>query len=172
MKSNRLACTECKNLYPPEAFRQGSKGRCVWCQWQSAEARARARYNDKRKSDVKRKLNAAKSGLEFVPHLIISEAAFMKWYLEQPDNCYYCGITTKQLRELQLKRGAFGYSVSWDIDRKDPARFYEKGNLALSCFMCNMAKGSYFTEVEALKLGKAVKSIMKARLAVVRKIAA
>ena len=164
MKTLRRTCTLCKNKYPSDAFRQRSNGLCVWCEWVPAEARAKARYNDKRKSEVKRKTNAEAKNTPFVPHLRITESEFIEWYLSEPDKCHYCGITTKDFRSLQLKRGAFGYSVSWDIDRKDPKRFYEKSNLALSGFMCNMAKASYFTEAEAMKLGKAIRVIVRSRI--------
>ena len=65
---------------------------------------------------------------------------------------------------LRLRRGGFGYFVSWDIDRIDSKRVYEEGNLALACFVCNMAKGNHFSEAEAKVLGVAVRQVFQLRL--------
>ena len=168
---NTTTCIRCQNSYSSNAFRKLSKGECVWCQWESPERRALARFNDKVKLERVREARANERGDTFVPHLKVTKTQFLSWYLSQPDECHYCGLKLEQLRELQLRRGVFGYSVSWDIDRKDPKRFYERGNLALACFMCNMAKGSYFDEDEAKVLGQAIRKVVKARLKVVRESA-
>ncbi len=75
----------------------------------------------------------------------MSEQEFVAWYLEQPDCCTYCGLTIAEVKRLRLMTRS-GYYVSWDIDRIDPSRLYEPGNLALSCFACNTAKGAHLTQ--------------------------
>lgn len=121
--------------------------------------RATARFGDKQRADRKRipKTDGWKS------RLALSEAEFVAWYTAQRDCCHYCGTTFDELRRLRLRR-PFGYYVSWDIDRKDSLRPYELGNLALSCFMCNMAKGSYFSAAEAQVVGQAIRQVVLARL--------
>ena len=64
---------------------------------------------------------------------------------------------------LRIRRGG-GYCVSWDIDRLDSSRPYEWGNLALSCFVCNMAKGDQLTAAEARVVGQAIRGVWRARL--------
>jgi len=54
--------------------------------------------------------------------------------------------------------------VGWDIDRIDSSGAYELGNLALSCFVCNMAKGDILSADEARIIGAAVKQIWTERL--------
>jgi hypothetical protein len=113
------------------------------------EQRARARWRDIRKRASTR--------------LDVSLAEFVAWYVEQPDRCTYCGLTMAQAKRLRL-RTAGGYFVSWDIDRIDPACPYESGNLALSCFACNTAKGAHLTAQEARIVGEAMRRVWDARL--------
>jgi len=84
-----------------------------------------------------RKLNIPTSPCE----VRICKDEFVKWCEDQHDGCACCGLRFDELRRLKIKRGA-GYYVSWDIDRVDSARPYKLGNIALSCFVCNMGKGS------------------------------
>lgn len=173
---NKQRCSVCNLDMPGDAFRKGSEGVCVWCQWASPEKRARARYKDKDKADKKHKRDADRQRTtrrriddKFKDgRLRITEKEFVDWYVSEPDCCHYCGITLPEVKNLRLKRGGFGYFVSWDIDRKDSNKPYEQGNLALACFMCNMAKGSYFTESEARALGETIHNIVEARLKIVR----
>jgi hypothetical protein len=111
--------------------------------------RAAARYRDKRKL-VKERLN-------------IGLAEFVAWYKAQDDCCAYCGLTFAELKKLQIRRGG-GYCVSWDVDRLDSSRPYEVGNLALSCFVCNMAKGDILSPGEAREIGEVVRKVWRARL--------
>lgn len=152
-----IKCVACNEELLEDAFRKNSKGVCTWCQWEPAEKRAIERYKDKLAADKKR--------LEDDKRLNISQADFVKWYLSQDDCCYYCGTTMPECKALKLKRGSFGYFVSWDIDRKDSLKPYEQGNIVLSCFMCNMAKASYFSAEETKVIGSSIRKVVKARLA-------
>jgi len=116
------------------------------------QRRAVARFKDKQRAH-------ANAGKPF--HL--SEQSFVRWYTAQPDRCSYCGTTFKELAQLRLRR-SFGYYVSWDIDRIDSAKPYRLGNLALACFICNMAKADYLSYSEAKVLGRAVRRVLRARL--------
>jgi 5-methylcytosine-specific restriction endonuclease McrA len=92
---------------------------------------------------------------------------FVAWYVRQPDCCAYCGLTMVEAKRLRLRirlRTAGGYFVSWDIDKIDPSRPYELGNLALSCFACNTAKGAHLTAAEARIVGQAMRRVWDARL--------
>jgi 5-methylcytosine-specific restriction endonuclease McrA len=115
--------------------------------------RAKARYADKRK--------AADGRLQ------IDREAFIAWYCAQPDACAYCGLTFDELRELRIRRGG-GYCVSWDIDRKNSQLPYEPENLALSCFVCNMAKADVLSQEETRTIGHAVRRVWNERLRVRR----
>jgi 5-methylcytosine-specific restriction endonuclease McrA len=99
--------------------------------------------------------------------LLLSQADFVAWYVDQPDRCAYCGLTRTEAKRLRLRvRGPRGgYLVSWDIDRLEPSRGYELDNLVLSCSVCNTAKGAYLTGEEAKMVGKAIRRVWDARLA-------
>jgi hypothetical protein len=114
------------------------------------EKRAKARYADKRKGAQHR--------------LHIEKAEFVSWYTAQSDECAYCGLTFPELKRLRLRKGK-GYCVSWDIDCIEPIKGYSEGNLALSCFVCNMAKGNTLSVQEMKVVGHAVREVWRARLA-------
>lgn len=145
-------CPVCQRSRPADSFRKGAK-LCRWCQWKVPRNRARARYRDLLKG----------AGKSRKPVTITLEE-FIEWYEGQSDSCYYCGVTFDELAELHICR-AGGYYAGWDIDRKDSSRGYESGNLVLSCFLCNMAKGDVLNVEEARIIGNAVQQIWKQRLA-------
>ena len=163
-RMKQVRCPTCREMLPPDAFRKSGKGACKWCEWESSEKRAHARFGDKLRADKVARRASVQNGTEFSPRLAIDEAAFVAWYCAQPDCCHYCRLTMLEVKKLRLRRGGFGYFVSWDIDRVDSSKPYEAGNLALSCFVCNMAKGNLFTAAEARLLGKTVSKVFKQRL--------
>lgn len=142
-------CPKCHESTPADSFRKGAKA-CVWCVFAEKSKRAAARYADK--------VKLAKSRVK------IGRAEFIAWYEAQDDHCAYCGLTFSELKRLKIKRGG-GYCVAWDIDRIVSSRPYEAGNLALSCFVCNMAKGDMLSAKEAQVIGRAVRAVWEARLA-------
>ena len=152
MNNATRACPTCDERLPQECFRKNAKA-CVWCDWASMSKRAAARYGDKRKLAEGR--------------LRIGKAEFLAWYEAQEDCCAYCGLTFAELKRLQIRRRG-GYSVAWDIDRINSQKPYEPGNLALSCFVCNMAKGDMLSDEEARIVGRAVRRVWRARLAAKR----
>jgi 5-methylcytosine-specific restriction endonuclease McrA len=141
-------CPRCGEELPLGCFRSGVMV-CSWCAWSSMERRARARWRDIRKRAPTR--------------LRISLSEFVAWYVDQPDSCAYCGLTIAEAKRLRL-RIASGYVIAWDIDRIDPTRPYEPGNLALSCFACNRAKGAHLTAEEARIIGEAMRRVWDRRL--------
>lgn len=141
-------CNSCGEYTPEDAFRKG-RADCVWCQYGDMEKRAKARYLDKKKSAQQR--------------LHIEKADFLSWYTVQRDECAYCGLTFPELKRLRLRKGK-GYCVSWDIDYVEPKKGYTAGNLALSCFVCNMAKGNTLSIPEMRVVGSAVLKVWRARL--------
>ena len=133
-----------------DCFRKGAKA-CVWCLFASMRKRAVARYGDK--------VKLARSRVN------IGQSEFVTWYEQQLDCCAYCGLTFVELKQLKIRRRG-GYCVAWDIDRVDSLRPYELGNLALACFVCNMAKGDILSGAEARIIGQAVREVWNARLPV------
>ncbi len=148
MSINLRTCPNCNETMREDCFRKGAKT-CVWCTFASMTKRASARYVDK-----------AKLATDL---LQIAKCEFIAWYEQQPDCCAYCGLTFDELKRLRIRRRG-GYCVAWDIDRVDASRPYIAGNLALSCFVCNMAKGDMLTAEEARTIGKVVRQIWNARL--------
>ena len=155
-------CTSCHERMNASCFRE-DQTECVWCQWACPRKRAKARYNDKLKADSIRRRTKPDGTLR-PSRLAIGEAAFVNWYLSQPDCCHYCGLTMTAVKTLRLQRGGFGNFVSWDIDRLNSKKPYRLGNMALSCFVCNMAKGNLMTEAEAKQIGAAVRKVFRAKL--------
>ena len=146
-------CGHCGEVLPGDCFRKGSP-HCVWCVFEPKQKRAGARYSDKLKAAAGR--------------LRISREDFVRWYTETADCCAYCGLSYRELRELRVLRKG-GYCVSWDIDRRDSSGYYEAGNLALSCFVCNMAKGDMLSADEAMIVGRAVRQVWEEKLDAVRR---
>lgn len=141
-------CPACENELPVGCFRSRAKV-CTWCAWSDTEKRAAARWRDIQKR---------------APNLLrISLSDFVAWYVDQPDCCAYCGLTIAEAKRLRL-RTARGYFVSWDIDKIDSHRGYELGNLALSCFACNTAKGAHLNAEETRVVGQAMRRVWNARL--------
>lgn len=140
-------CKKCLQEFEDDCFRKG-QDICVWCQFKDPENRAGHRFNDKKK-EKRWKIKTKKE--------------FVDWYLEQDDECYYCGITFDDLRSLRLNRFRGKY-VSWDIDRKNNCKPYTVDNIVLSCFLCNTVKGSVLNENETKKIGKAIGMVYKDKL--------
>ena len=155
-------CIACRERLR-ETFYRKNQTECVWCEWACPKKRAMARYTDKLRSDSVTRRTKPNGSLR-PARLKISRAVFVHWYVTQPDSCHYCGLTMKEVKKLRLQRGGFGNFVSWDIDRINSKRPYRLGNIALSCFVCNMAKGNLMTEAEAKKVGTVVRQVFRARL--------
>ncbi len=141
-------CIKCDLEHPADCFRKNRKD-CVWCQFEDPSFRAKHRFRDK--------LKAKRWAVDF------DEEGFVEWYCNEPDQCHYCGTTFEDLRRLRLRRFKGRY-VSWDIDRIDSFKPYALGNVVLSCFICNTAKGNWFDEAEARRVGQAVRANLQARL--------
>lgn len=85
---------------------------------------------------------------------IISREDFIKWYLLQKRKCHYCGIF-----EDDIDKKSYGkMSNRLNIDRKDNSKGYMKGNMVLSCYLCNRVKCDFFTESEMLKIAKIIRA--------------
>ena len=142
-------CPCCSETLCTDCFRTHQK-KCVWCEWANPAKRARYRFRDIKKR--------AKDKLK------IAECEFVCWYTGQRDCCAYCHLTFDELKRLKVKRRRAGYQVSWHVDRLDSSRPYQIGNLALACFVCNMAKGDVLSSDEALVIGRAVRRVWRRRL--------
>ncbi len=140
-------CASCAEIFPLTFFRR-NRHDCSWCQFASMELRAKHRYKDKSR----------------VGRLEIDMQTFVAWYVSQPDQCHYCGTSREEFKQLRIRHFRGGAYVSWDIDRMDSSLPYRPGNLALSCFMCNTAKGNHFSEVEMRVIGRSIRLVMEQRL--------
>ncbi len=143
-------CPVCAEVLPGNCFRKNESS-CAWCSYSDMAKRAAARYRDKTKTGHKH-------------DVVISKDEFVSWYCGQEDCCAYCGITFAELKVLRIQR-AWGYVISWDIDRIDSALPYQQDNLVLSCFVCNLAKGNHLSHAETKVIGEAVRKVWDARLA-------
>lgn len=77
--------------------------------------------------------------------------------------CAYCHSSLMDLlRFCARKNPKRGRGLSWEIDRKDPARGYEENNYAFVCYYCNNAKSDVFTEKEFRKtVGPAIGQMIR-----------
>lgn len=80
--------------------------------------------------------------------LTITKDNFIRWFVDIPKICEYCGITEK----ATIKKG---YGVL-EIDRKDNDIGYRIDNITLACRLCNSIKGKYLTYNEAKFIGENV----------------
>ena len=91
----------------------------------------------------------------------LPKTEFVKWYVEQPQECHYCGITFKQMqktKDTMLVR----FNKTFSIDRMDNNGGYELGNIVLACNRCNFIKGDYFNYREMIGIaGEYVKPKIK-----------
>ncbi len=88
--------------------------------------------------------NARRRGVE----VGMTRNEFVAWYNAQDKRCYYCS------QPLVPGRTAPDSLV---IERKDKAKGYIPGNVALACRRCNGIKGFWLTEQQMLGIGKEYK---------------
>lgn len=81
--------------------------------------------------------------------------------------CAYCKSSIIDLMKFyEIKNPRRGRGLSWEIDRKDPSRFYEESNYEFVCYYCNNAKSDVFTEKEFRRtvgpaIGRAINDALK-----------
>lgn len=99
------------------------------------------------------------------PDLTFDE--FASRYEEIGNNCFYCGITQKEMDELWKKDPKLTKRTrgrTFEIDRIAPNEAYKFGNLVLACYWCNNAKTDTFTGDEFKEVGKVFRQIWDKRL--------
>src|SRR3990167_6080212 len=79
--------------------------------------------------------------------LKITQADFLKWYTEQPQECFYCNITPDKLID-KFSKVSGRETKRLTIDRLDSNLPYQLGNLVLACYRCNITKSDFFTPEE------------------------
>ncbi len=84
--------------------------------------------------------------------VVISREDFIEWYNNQPQKCFYCGITREQM--LKSKDSYLQVAKKLGIDRMDDSLPYVKGNLALACHRCNSIKNNFFTAKEMKEIAE------------------
>lgn len=66
-------------------------------------------------------------------------------------SCHYCG-------KAIVWRPHYAGKGGWQLDRKDPLRGYDVGNVVVCCKRCNMGKGNSFTYDEWVQIGALIRS--------------
>ena len=82
----------------------------------------------------------------------ISQEDFIEWHDQQPKKCSYCDIPEEQIY-IHVYKG-WRPSNRLAIDKRDPDKGYSKGNLALSCVICNSLKSNILTPEEMSEIGQ------------------
>jgi hypothetical protein len=107
----------------------------------------------------------------FIENRLIDQEAFKMWYGEDEKDraCEWCNITKHEINvlieagKIHTKRlSTRGRDM--EVDRKEPNKGYEEGNLALCCYWCNNAKTDEFSEKEFIPIGEAIGDVFKKRL--------
>lgn len=80
--------------------------------------------------------------------------AFIKWYVEQPNECYFCKITETQSEQYYehlikteyrtLQASTRGKCL--EVDKLNNTAGYVDHNCKLVCYYCNNAKSDVFNE--------------------------
>ena len=84
---------------------------------------------------------------------------------EVPKICHYCGIDEETYQRLELIYTLQGTKFKkLGVERVNPRRGYEEGNIVWCCSPCNNAKNFYFTEDEGKLLGKTISAIYQSWL--------
>ena len=96
---------------------------------------------------------------------------FYTWYSSHERNCFYCGITESQIKQLinngEIKTKRISKrGKKLELDRKEPNQSYDNiDNLVFACYWCNNAKTDTFTADEFKDVGKAFSLIWQNKLA-------
>tara|TARA_R100000789_G_C3018819_1_gene153073 strand:+ start:1136 stop:1597 length:462 start_codon:yes stop_codon:yes gene_type:complete len=77
---------------------------------------------------------------------------FLKWYLEQPRKCFYCGVGESKV--LKKNMGWSRRNNRLSFDKVIPSLGYCKNNVVLSCYRCNLIKSDFFTKDEMQQIAK------------------
>ncbi|MBT3168673.1 MAG: hypothetical protein HN334_02260 [Candidatus Cloacimonetes bacterium] len=83
---------------------------------------------------------------------------FMNWFTDQNNKCGYCGITSKELKQIAKDRGTTDKpnltlngktkrsKGTLEIERTDSKEEYSLNNVILACPLCNNAKSNLIDE--------------------------
>lgn len=96
---------------------------------------------------------------------------YVKQYYKQDGKCYYCGLSSEEVRKNYKRPNGFREGNSngngirgWtlEVDRTKPKGWYSVGNCVLTCYPCNNAKSDVFTEEEFKTIG-AIIGVLKGK---------
>lgn len=74
---------------------------------------------------------------------------FEQWYLDQTQNCIYCGVSSDKFQQYYP-------GERLQIERLNNDESYIVGNMALACKICNKVKSNILTIDEMMKIGKVI----------------
>ena len=98
---------------------------------------------------TKKKCNALKHNVVFT----LTREEFIEWYDKQNKKCHYCGIDQAKITLNQDMMPNINIH-RLTLDRLNPKKGYEKGNVVLCCSRCNLIKNNFFSEKEMLEIAE------------------
>ncbi len=117
----------------------------LWKEWENVKKKSYSQIQESSKTEDQN---------------VLSWKKFLELTLN--DNCYYCGISIKEINDLKLyTKRARGYIM--EIDQLDANGFYTDGNCVACCYWCNNAKTDEFSDEEFKKIGNAIAEVWKKR---------
>ena len=71
----------------------------------------------------------------------ISKEEFIQWFKENPQQCFYCGITAEEAQNMSDSMNSKAKRLT--IDRLDNRKGYSLDNIVWCCYRCNAIKGDF-----------------------------
>jgi hypothetical protein len=97
----------------------------------------------------KKRCNAISHNIPFS----MSREFFIKWYNLQNKSCVYCGIKMEDIEKNKKMMPNINI-FRLTIDRINPKKGYEEGNICLCCARCNLIKNDFFSEKDMKEIGE------------------
>lgn len=83
----------------------------------------------------------------------MTQDEFVAWYLEQKQECYYCGIKQEDITKNQnMMPNKNIHRLT--LNRLDPNKGYSIDNIVLCCARCNLIKSNFFTPEEMKEIAE------------------
>lgn len=90
------------------------------------------------------------------------------WYLKQPKNCCYCGVSSESLKtiftdenELWKNAARKNRGLRLEIERVDPKDSYNTKNCKFACYICNNAKSEFLSTEDFKPVAKGIAELWK-----------
>jgi len=102
-----------------------------------------------------------------------SREEFLKWYLDEPKVCCYCGVKEKHLpvyfnQDNEQYKNARQRGQYLEIERIVTApkekNVYSKENCALACYVCNNAKSDFISPKDFKDIARGINKFWQKRI--------